>query len=113
MLPCLGALGVDGATPTLSRRLAPVRLLCVLTCSKWWLCAVNPACDHAIEATTTAWLTEPCTFFDPQLLPGAGALKSFWAQNLGGLAGGAFRNVPAVWNAYTLGYVRLGDWHFI
>lgn len=49
-------------------------------------------------ASKTAWLTEPCQFFDgTDGPPGAGII------------GGAFGSLPGIWNAYTWGYVRLQE----
>lgn len=49
-------------------------------------------------ASKTAWLTEPCQFFDgTDGPPGAGII------------GGAFGSLPGIWNAYIWGYVRLQE----
>lgn len=64
-------------------------------------CAARKRCPFSATAdcaSKTAWLTEPCQFFEgTNGPPGAG------------ITGGAFRSLPGIWNAYTLGYVRLQE----
>eukprot|EP00435_Cladocopium_sp_Y103_P065563 s168_g27.t1 len=62
-------------------------------------CAKRKRCPFSTAtadcASKTAWLTEPCQFFEAVSGPPGT-----------GIVGGAFRSLPGIWNAYTWGYVR-------
>lgn len=65
-------------------------------------CAKRKRCPFSTAtadcASKTAWLTEPCQFFEAVSGPPGT-----------GIVGGAFRSLPGIWNAYTWGYVRLQE----
>jgi len=63
-------------------------------------CAKRRRCPFATPTPNcvakTAWITEPCQFFET----GTAAVGS-------GVTGGSFKSLPAIWNVYTEGYVRI------
>eukprot|EP00913_Durusdinium_trenchii_P006945 g6533.t1 len=62
-------------------------------CAKRKRCAFHSTATDCIP--TTAWITEPCTWWDPA------------RHHNAGITGGSFPSLPAIWNGYTLGYWRL------